>query len=353
MSWILEDGLELNSDSDTSDDDFSDATSPFIGDSECAYPLSKYVIELNFLSSQASNNTNNRVNRLLLTPVIEVQVGTGDVKVFHIHQSLLAINSRFFKDILYERSLGNEEKVIRLSDDDPQTFAAFAQWIYTGESDIPGINSHVEGDRKGRVQKRGAKTPGLESDSNGKLPWSFSLSFKPQNEIFPQIHDGNDASKISQIFGKKRAEFTTIETDSSVTLSENMPGEDETFNFALLFSSYVFANKIQATSFKAHIVDGIAVASDTSEQVLDFDSIRYAYQNTSEENDPLRRFCVRMACRAHNLESNLNDPEFIRLCEDISPFGSNVLRRCGKRMKKIQAKKEELPSQRTQVDGGA
>lgn len=114
--------------------------------------------------------------------------------------------------------------------------------------------------------------------------------------------------------------------------------EEDIVRLGLLILSYPFANKIQASGFKDHIFNEITLARKIIERILGFDLIRYVYRKTSDENDPLRRFCISVACGGNNLERNLGDPEFIRLCEDIKPFGSNVLRRCGQKIKKIQEK---------------
>jgi hypothetical protein len=72
--------------------------------------------------------------RLLTTPIINVQVGTEEPKLFSIHQGLLSAHSRFFRGLLRHDFSEMEEGVVKLPKDDVKTFAMFAQWLYTGES---------------------------------------------------------------------------------------------------------------------------------------------------------------------------------------------------------------------------
>ena len=112
--------------------------------------------------------------------------------------------------------------------------------------------------------------------------------------------------------------------------------EIESFKFPLLFSAYIFANKIQAPRFKDYIFNELMLAGEAGQPPLHFDDIRFAYENTCEDNDPIRRYCVRQTCGGtrENLEKNIEDPEFLRLCAEVGEFGTSVLKRCSRKIRK-------------------
>lgn len=134
-----------------------------------------------------------------------------------------------------------------------------------------------------------------------------------------------------------------------MTLIERKTG-DETFDFPLLFSAYILADKIEAPAFKRHIHDEITLAGEARHPPLSLDDIRYVYQNTCEEDDLLRLFCIRQTCGG-NLQKNLEDPEFLSICQEIGSFGVSVLKRCGKRMKTLSDNSAENVEDETEPGG--
>ncbi|KLJ08757.1 hypothetical protein EMPG_15807 [Blastomyces silverae] len=103
----------------------------------------------------------------------------------------------------------------------------------------------------------------------------------------------------------------------------------------LLFSSYIFADKIQAPWFKNHIHNQlIAAATSVPCPLLTVGDIRYVYASTPDDEEGgslLRLCCLAMSC-GPNLDSLLEDPEFLELCFEVKAFGVRVLKRCKTRM---------------------
>ncbi|WEW56716.1 hypothetical protein PRK78_002165 [Emydomyces testavorans] len=210
--------------------------------------------------------------KFLTTPILNIQVGTDEREVFLIHQGLLTAHSGFFRGLLRHNLREKEEGIVKLPEDDVKTFAMFAQWLYTGDCASDEIAASE------------TKSPDLEIE----LPL-------------------RDLSSVK------------TETD------------DETFNFPLLFSAYVLADKIEAPAFRWHIHDEITLACEAKHPQLSLDDIRYVYQNTRED-DLVRNFCIRQTC-GRDLQKNLEDPEFLSVCEEIPSFGVSVLKQCSKRLK--------------------
>lgn len=72
--------------------------------------------------------------RHLLSPLVEVTVGEGHMqKVYQLHASLLCEVSQFFRGCLSGHFSEASSLTIPLSDHDPNAFAWFVRWTYTGE----------------------------------------------------------------------------------------------------------------------------------------------------------------------------------------------------------------------------
>ncbi|KAK2858495.1 hypothetical protein FQN49_004681, partial [Arthroderma sp. PD_2] len=164
------------------------------------------------------------------------------------------------------------DNIIRLPEVHPKTFSMFVQWLYTGDS-WPGLLSPCMADKEAETQ------------------------------------------------------------NADQALKENEWRSDEgPVDYSLLFSVYIFANSIDAPILKSHIYDEICFAGETGYPQLRLDDIRYAYQNTSSKDDPLRLFCLYKVC-GPCLQRHLKDPDFLSLCEEVGSFGAGVLKQCGKMMR--------------------
>ncbi|KAF2751795.1 hypothetical protein M011DRAFT_5981 [Sporormia fimetaria CBS 119925] len=73
------------------------------------------------------------VFRYFLTPAVEVVVGTDETEAqtFVIHQGLICPRSEFFKTALGDNWAKPDQK-IKLTDEDPRTFALYQALLYTG-----------------------------------------------------------------------------------------------------------------------------------------------------------------------------------------------------------------------------
>lgn len=93
---------------------------------------------------------------------------------------------------------------------------------------------------------------------------------------------------------------------------------DEHYDFTLQFSCYVLADKLQARGFKRHIMDEIRLHGELCDPAdLTVNHVRFAYENTISQNDPLRRFCIMMKSKGTLLEQTLVDSEFVALMEKM------------------------------------
>ena len=113
--------------------------------------------------------------RLLSTPVIQVQVGTEETRTFYVHQGLLQFQSLFLLGLLRHRFRETEEGIIRLPEDDIQTFEAFVQWLYTGECDFSAISEADGMDLTLTVQRLQPITGGGSS----RFPFLFERATHP------------------------------------------------------------------------------------------------------------------------------------------------------------------------------
>ncbi|KKZ63390.1 hypothetical protein EMCG_02277 [[Emmonsia] crescens] len=212
--------------------------------------------------------------------LIQIHVGLkGGVQVFNVHEGLLQSQSLFFRGMLRNNFAEAKERVVRLLDDDVKTVAVFLQWLYTGKS-------HDE-------------------------------------EIF--------GSNINLSQPEVELPLTDLRTEQVQLLEPTKKGASSA---RLLFSSYIFADKIQAPWFKNHIHNRLIVAANSVPcPLLSVGDVRYVYRNTQDgdEDNLLRACCVSMSC-GPNLDSLLEDPEFLELCFEVKPFGVRVLKRCKTRM---------------------
>ncbi|EEQ90752.2 uncharacterized protein BDCG_05872 [Blastomyces dermatitidis ER-3] len=209
------------------------------------------------------------------TDLLQIYVGSqsGVQRIFNVHEGLLKSQSLFFRGMLRNNFPETRDRVIRLPDDDVRTFAVFLQWLYTGKS--PVVTS-----------------------------------------IFRSL-------KLNCPF--KRHEAHLLEPKKKGASS----------SVRLLFSSYIFADKIQAPWFKNHIHNQlIAGVTSVPCPLLTVGDIRYVYANTQdgEEEDSLLRLCCLAISCGPNLDSLLEDPEFLELCFEVKSFGVRVLKRCRTRI---------------------
>ncbi|KAK2753834.1 hypothetical protein FQN55_000198 [Onygenales sp. PD_40] len=228
--------------------------------------------------------------KFISTPLIEVRVGTDLVRSFNVHEGLLKSQSLFFRGMLRNNFAETKNGVIDLPADDVRTFAMFLQWLYTGKSHDGVISaSPIE-----------VSPPDME---------------EPLTDLHRQ-------------------------TQSSGPLPNGGS------NPRLLFSSYIFADKIQSPWFKNHIHNRlITVAQDSHCPKLSVDDIRYVYNNTPATGDILLRCCLVMSCGRH-MESLMDDPKFMELCFEVKQFGMHVLQRCRTRMGSASAAAPSKPKAR-------
>lgn len=151
----------------------------------------------------------------------------------------------------------SKENLVRLPEDDAMSFAVFAEYLYMGEEvDTGAVHRDISGD-------------------------------DPESEM--EVEDDNMAH--------------------------------DQYDFMLQFSCYVLADKLQANGFKRHIMDEIRRHGEFCDPAdLTVDHIRYAYDNTVRQNDPLRRLCLMMRCKRIPMEHTINDPKFIALMEEGGPL---------------------------------
>lgn len=58
---------------------------------------------------------------------------------------------------------------------------------------------------------------------------------------------------------------------------------------------------------------------------LTVDHIRYAYDNTVRQNDPLRRLCLMIRCKRIPIGQSINDLKFIALMEEGGPLVRDMM----------------------------
>ncbi|OJD12853.1 hypothetical protein AJ78_06616 [Emergomyces pasteurianus Ep9510] len=224
--------------------------------------------------------------KFISTDLIQIHVGLkGGVHVFNVHEGLLKSQSLFFRGMLRNNFAETKDRRVTLPDDDVKTVAVFLQWLYTGKS-----------------------------------------------------HDGDIAASTINL-SQPEVELPLIDLRTEHIKHHQEQFLEPTKNGApsarLLFSSYIFADKIQAPWFKNHIHNQLVVAvNGTPLPLLSVDEIRYVYSNTQngEEDGLLRRCCLIMSC-GQNLDALLEDPQFLEVCFEVKPFGVRVLNKCKIRMR--------------------
>ncbi|CAK1360059.1 unnamed protein product [Cercospora beticola] len=71
--------------------------------------------------------------RRIMNNIITITVGGDNGEEFMIHDFLLKENSKFFEAALDRQWKEGQEKKIALPDDDPEVFAVYAGWLFTGK----------------------------------------------------------------------------------------------------------------------------------------------------------------------------------------------------------------------------
>jgi hypothetical protein len=80
--------------------------------------------------------------------ILTIVVGaTGNTRNFHIHQALLTARPKFFEKAMQKGWKDAEEKLVKLPEDDPDTFAIYEQVVYTGR--VPLLEVIDDGVLKG------------------------------------------------------------------------------------------------------------------------------------------------------------------------------------------------------------
>lgn len=117
------------------------------------------------------------------------------------------------------------------------------------------------------------------------------------------------------------------------------------YDFTLQFRCYILADKLQAPGFMTLILKEIRFHGEfCNPRKLKVDNIRYAYQNTSHQDDPLRRLCLKMKCAAMHIEQTYSDSGFIDPLEEGGPLVRDVMKahaRRGLRQMMISLKEYE------------
>ncbi|EGC47922.1 predicted protein [Histoplasma capsulatum var. duboisii H88] len=222
--------------------------------------------------------------KFISSSLIRIHVGSeGSVqRVFNVHEGLLKSQSLFFRRMLRNNFAETNARLVRLPEDDVKTFAVFLQWLYTGKSH----------DREISASNLDVSQPEVE----------FTLTDLRADQL-------------------KSHEAQLLQTTKKGPSS----------SARLLFSSYIFADKIQAPWFKNHIHNQLIDAVNSVPcPLLTVSDIRYVYRNTqngNEEDNLLRLCCLVMSC-GPNLDSLLEDSEFLELCFEVKQFGVGVLKRC-------------------------
>lgn len=114
------------------------------------------------------------------------------------------------------------------------------------------------------------------------------------------------------------------------------------YDFILQFSCYVLADKLQASGFKCYIMDEIRCHEEFCDPInLTVDHIRYAYDNTVRQNDPLRRLCPMIRCKRISIWQIINDFKFIALMEEGGAFVRDMMQMSWKLTLKTEGANEE------------
>ncbi|KAI9929765.1 hypothetical protein ASPWEDRAFT_530538 [Aspergillus wentii DTO 134E9] len=112
-------------------------------------------------------------------------------------------------------------------------------------------------------------------------------------------------------------------------------GAHDYYDFSLQFSCYVLADKLQAPGFKRLILDEIrSYAEICNPADMTVDHVRYVYENTIRDDDPLRRFCIMIKSVRTPIEKTLADESFLSLMEDGGPLVRDVMQAYRKPIKK-------------------
>ncbi|KAL1966409.1 hypothetical protein VTN77DRAFT_4551 [Rasamsonia byssochlamydoides] len=230
---------------------------------------------------------NRRLWRLLCTPIVTVLVGPSERR-FHLHRGLLRRHSLFFRSMLRtDRFQEGQTQVVRPPEDDVTSFAVFAEWLYVGS----------------------------ECDTGA---------------IFKDAHGKNVAENDDDFLGEEKEEEDEEEEEEEVWETGSAvesSAEYDHYDFSLQFSCYVLADKLQAFGFKRHILDEIRHYGEFCDPSnLTVDQVRYVYNNTSRNDDPLRKVCLLLKCVQTPIHETLGDPEFQRLMERLMEEGGPLVR---------------------------
>lgn len=236
-------------------------------------------------------------HRLLGTPIVTILVGQFEHQ-FHVHRVLLCSHSLFFRQMLESPHFTEgKENVVRLPEDDVTSFAVFAHYLYVW--DRCNMGSILKGSR------------GEDVDS----------CYEEDQSV---VELGSDMNPVPQ------TDPTSYDCD-----------------FTLQFSCYVLADKLQAPMFKRLIMNEILGHGLFCKENLTTEHIYYAYENTIQKDDPLRRFCTMTKIEESSMEDKFADPELFTLMENGGPVARDIMQACGKQA--IKQKQEIIESYKQEI----
>ncbi|KAF2121999.1 hypothetical protein BDV96DRAFT_640068 [Lophiotrema nucula] len=173
---------------------------------------------------------------------VEVLVGEeGKEKKFLVHKDLIASRSQFFATALSGPWKEAEDKVVKLSDDDPQTFELYVQLLYKGHVPILQLK---------------------ESQSNAlaKMPVDFGKRNLSNSE---RESDDSSRDESSNSDLEDTSDLESESGDCSVGDSNDRDSDDgsDEPEFRELFRLYILCDKLQDVISKNLLIDAVLEAT--------------------------------------------------------------------------------------------
>jgi hypothetical protein len=164
---------------------------------------------------------------------------------------------------------------IKLPEDDPLTFACYLEWLY--------LNKNAD---TGQVYSQAIEAvSGRDEEAANKL------------EDNVNIHRSREGDRIDK--------------DSKIAMKPtDIP---QIYNFSLQFSCYVFGDKVQDDSFKNYIMQEINTTAPGRYKILSVDLIQYAYANTIDPDDGVRKVCIEAIFAGRTVFEVIKDPRVLKI----------------------------------------
>jgi hypothetical protein len=222
---------------------------------------------------------------------------------------------------------------VKLPEDDVTTFTVFAEWLYLGNQCDTGAifeDAHGKNVAENDDHFLGAIKPDVfgGADAVGKQEKAPQKKTKSGKE-----RTSAESAQTAEVNGNHEAQGAGKEDDGAWEIGSAVEStaEYDHYDFTLQFSCYVLADKLQAAGFKRHILDEIRYYGEFCDPSnLTVDQIRYVYNNTARNDDPLRKFCLLVKFVQTPIHETLGDPDFQQLMQDGGPLVNDVMEICRK-----------------------